>query len=174
MSGSYYTKTNLQTAGQAQVDFANLTNVPNAGTGTNGLVMLENSTGSTSQYTAPTSGIIKKMWDSLIAMIDTKVSGSGSDRYLAKFNGTNTVTYSQVYDDGVNIGIGNSSPTEKLEVTGNLKLGGSTPTYRIKNLAEPVDNNDAANKVYVDSTVSAAGVTAGANTYLENGSYYSE
>lgn len=116
-SGSYYTKTNLQTNGQAQVDFHNITNVPNAGTGTNGIVMLENSTGSVSQYTAPTSNIIKQMWDSLLAMINTKIGGTGTDSYLAKFSGTGNVTVSQVYDNGTNVGIGNNSPGEKLEVT---------------------------------------------------------
>lgn len=173
-SGSYYTKTNLQTSGQAQVHWANLTNVPNATTSASGIVMLNNSTGSTLTTQAATAGIVKQMWDALTAMIGTKVTSTGTNGYVAKFTSTGIVN-SQFYDDGTRVGLGTITPGEVLEVNGNIKLSGTTPSYRLTNVADPINNNDGANKIYVDSKVSAAGGGAtGDSAYLENGSYYSE
>ena len=47
--------------------------------------------------------------------------GSNTANFLSKWNGSALVT-SQVYDNGTNIGIGNSSPGAKLDVTGDLRL----------------------------------------------------
>ncbi len=59
---------------------------------------------------------------------------SGTLNYLAKFtpNGT-TAGNSQIYDDGTNVGVGNTIPGAKLDVTGNVKatqfcLPGTNPT----------------------------------------------
>lgn len=172
-SGSYYTKTNLQTSGQSAVHWGNLTNVPAASTSVAGIVMLNDGTGSTLTTQAATANSVKKIWDALVAMIGTKVTSTGTDGYVAKFTSTG-ITNSTLYDNGTKIGLGTNTPAEALEVNGNIKLSGATPSYRLTNVADPIGNNDAANKVYVDTKVSAAGATAGADTYLENGSYYSE
>jgi len=58
--------------------------------------------------------------------ISTKVSGSGTDNYIPRFNGTTAIENSNIYDDGTNIGIGTTSPTAKLSVAGALKVTGST------------------------------------------------
>ena len=61
-----------------------------------------------------------------------------------------------------NVGIGTASPTAKLEVTGNIKVGNviisnigniNAGNVNINNLAEPIANTDATTKFYVDQTI---------------------
>jgi hypothetical protein len=42
----------------------------------------------------------------------------GSNNHVPKFDATNTLEDSQIYDDGTNVGIGTTSPSQKLEVAG--------------------------------------------------------
>lgn len=58
-------------------------------------------------------------------------------------------TYGLIIDKGL-VGIGTVAPGEKLEVNGNIKLSGNTPTYKITNVANPTDSSDVATKGYVD------------------------
>ncbi len=37
----------------------------------------------------------------------------------------------------------------KMEVNGNINLGGPSPTYRVTNVADPIANSDVATKAYV-------------------------
>ena len=57
----------------------------------------------------------------LKSLIDTKINGSGTTNSLSKFTSNGTIGNSIVYDNGTNVGIGSTSPTEKLEVNGNVK-----------------------------------------------------
>jgi hypothetical protein len=43
----------------------------------------------------------------------------GTNNFLARFNASNSITCSQVYDDGTNVGIGTVLPQSKLSVGGN-------------------------------------------------------
>jgi hypothetical protein len=171
-SGSYYTKTDLQNSGQSAVHWGNLTNVPLATVTHNGVVQLNDTVTSTATNQAATANVVKSVWDDLSAAINGKMSGSGSVGYVAKFTGTGIVN-SKIYENNGFVGVGTTDPTDTLEVNGNIKLSGTTPSYRLTNVADPLANNDAANKVYVDSKVSAAG-TEGTSPYLSDGSYYSE
>ena len=47
------------------------------------------------------------------------VSGSGTANYITKWQNANTVTTSQIFDDGTNIGIGTTSGIAKLSVATN-------------------------------------------------------
>ncbi|MEM4330640.1 MAG: hypothetical protein QW273_01370 [Candidatus Pacearchaeota archaeon] len=53
------------------------------------------------------------------------ISGSGTSNYLAKFNGTNSITNSVIYESGGNVGIGTTSPSGKL----NINIGDLIFTY---------------------------------------------
>jgi hypothetical protein len=46
----------------------------------------------------------------------TPANASGTTNYLSKFTGTTTLGNSQIFDNGTNVGIGNTSPTAKLQV----------------------------------------------------------
>lgn len=48
------------------------------------------------------------------------------------------------------VGIGTSTPSEALEVDGNIRLS-STTAYKVTNLAAPTADSDAATKAYVDA-----------------------
>ena len=46
------------------------------------------------------------------------ITGSGEYNYVAKFDGEKSITKSQIYDSGINVGIGNFAPAHKLDVSG--------------------------------------------------------
>ncbi|MFA5871982.1 MAG: hypothetical protein WC858_04690, partial [Parcubacteria group bacterium] len=61
-------------------------------------------------------------------------AGTFSSNYLLKGNGTSALSSSVIYDDGTNVGIGTTSPTEKLVVSGgNINLSGSYGTEKVAN-----------------------------------------
>lgn len=97
---------------------------------------------------------------------------SPSNNQLAfNTNGANRI----MIDTTGYVGIGTTAPSEMLEVNGNIKLSGASASYRVTNVASPIGDYDAANKVYVDTKVSAAGGGGSvASSYLSDGSYYSE
>lgn len=49
---------------------------------------------------------------------------SGTANYVAKFTSTTAIGNSQIFDNGTNVGIGTSSPTEKLSVVANSGANG--------------------------------------------------
>ncbi len=49
----------------------------------------------------------------------TLVSGSGNNNYVAKWNGSNALGTSIIYDDGTNVGVGTGSPANKFHVFGS-------------------------------------------------------
>ena len=51
------------------------------------------------------------------------------------------------------MGIGTVSPTEKLQVEGNILLGGTGATYRLRNVADPLVDTDVSTKGYTDTAV---------------------
>jgi hypothetical protein len=52
------------------------------------------------------------------------IAGSGSDNYLAKFNGSTEIEKSVVYESSGKVGINDSSPSQTLDVEGNLRVSG--------------------------------------------------
>jgi hypothetical protein len=64
----------------------------------------------------------------------SQISGSGTSGYLAKFTGTTNLGNSIIYDDGTNVGIGNTATGGfKLDVSGTGRFTG-TPGGRIVTL----------------------------------------
>jgi hypothetical protein len=56
----------------------------------------------------------------------TNLSGSGTQNFIAKFSGQYGITDSQIFDNGTNVGINDSTPSFKLDVNGTLNATGAT------------------------------------------------
>jgi len=52
------------------------------------------------------------------------LSGSGSSNYVARFNGTSSLTTSSLYESGGNIGVGTTGIDARLEVDGDIDASG--------------------------------------------------
>ena len=64
---------------------------------------------------------------------DVLGGGTGTVNYLTKWVDPTTIGDSQVFDNGTNVGVGTTTPTQKLDVSGNVKatqfcLPGTNPT----------------------------------------------
>lgn len=61
-------------------------------------------------------------WEKLLTSADI----NGTPNRVAKFTGPSQLGDSQLWDDGANVGIATTTPTAKLDVNGNTRLGGNT------------------------------------------------
>jgi hypothetical protein len=68
------------------------------------------------------------------------ITGTGTTNYLPKFTGASALGNSVIYDDGTNIGLGTSTPSQKLEIVGNI-LVRNTLTNASFYLAQEGDNS---------------------------------
>ena len=60
------------------------------------------------------------------------VDGTGTANYVAKWSDTDTITNSQVFDNGTNVGIGTSSPSTKFHVyNGEATIANSTDGIKL-------------------------------------------
>lgn len=84
---------------------------PNIGTGEDNSVVVLDSDGK-----LRTDEIDSRVWGSSL------VDGNGTASYLPKWSDTDTLTNSVIYDDGTNVGIGETSPQAKLDINGTVRL----------------------------------------------------
>jgi hypothetical protein len=50
------------------------------------------------------------------------VTGTGTTNYVPKFTGASAIGNSQIFDDGTNVGIGTTTPSYKIDVTGDVRV----------------------------------------------------
>jgi hypothetical protein len=50
------------------------------------------------------------------------ITGTGTTNYLPKFTGASALGNSQIFDNGTNVGIGTTAPTQKLSINGNAQV----------------------------------------------------
>jgi hypothetical protein len=72
---------------------------------------------------ADTLNLSTKEWrqKGIDSVASVRVGGTGTTNYVPKFTGTSTLGNSLIFDDGTNVGIGTTSPSYKLDVTGTLR-----------------------------------------------------
>jgi hypothetical protein len=77
--------------------------------------------------------------------------GIPTTNYIPKFNSTvTTICNSQIYDDGINVGINDFSPPEKLSIQGNLRLDhDSDAFYLVGDRFLASDGNGWINNIYL-------------------------
>jgi len=101
----------------------------------------------TTYYPSP-YGTYRELRAQRIVIGDDYTSGS---EYCWEGTCTNTIDADADLVVQGNVGIGTITPSEKLEVSGNIKLSGATSTYKITNVATPTASSDVATKEYVDA-----------------------
>ena len=80
-------------------------------------------------------------WKSLSEI--TGVDGTGTANYVAKWSDTDTITNSQIQDNGTTVGIGQAPGAAKLSVAGNSISAGGKVTYK-KGYTSGVDTTGVA------------------------------
>jgi hypothetical protein len=50
------------------------------------------------------------------------VTGTGTTNYVSKFTSSSAIGNSQIFDDGTNVGIGTTTPSYKIDVTGDVRV----------------------------------------------------
>jgi len=84
----------------------------------------------------------------------TGLTGSGTLNYISKWTSSGTLGNSQIFDNGTNVGIGTTGPTQKLDINGDLKVGGGD--------------------IYGGITGGVAGIWRYSTTYPDYGIFYSD
>lgn len=73
----------------------------------------------------PATGIYFWNGTSWVLLSSGGLSGSGTTNQISKWTASNALGNSIVTDNGTNVGIGNSTPGQKLDVVGNIAVSGS-------------------------------------------------
>lgn len=128
----------------------------------NGFVLQSDSTGN-GTWVNPTS--------LLITETDPQVS-STTTNYIPKWNGTALID-GQVFDNGTNIGIGTTAPTDRVHVVGNVKVdGGKLPFVNtgqsvfIGENAGIADDLSANQNVFIGSEAGKVNTTGNLNAFV--------
>ena len=84
---------------------------------------IANATTDTDKFLVSDTGIIKYRTGAQLlsdiggqGLLTNPVTGTGTTNYLPKFTGSTTIGNSQIFDNGTNVGIGTTSPGQRLHV----------------------------------------------------------
>jgi hypothetical protein len=95
------------------------------------------------------------------------VDGSGTANFVSKWSDTDTLTNSLIFDNGTNVGIGNTSPAAKLDVTGTLAVSGNAAFDTNVLFVDATNNRVGINTSTPSSNLSVVGSlgVSGASTF---------
>jgi hypothetical protein len=99
-------------------------NLKTTGTATIGTL----ATGTTNSVIIESSGTLQKRSIDSRAWGSSLVDGTGTTNYVAKWSDADTITNSQIFDNGTNVGIGTALPSVKLDVNGVIRSNSNTVT----------------------------------------------
>jgi hypothetical protein len=71
---------------------------------------------------------------------NNKIGGSGTTNYLSKFTASGTIGNSQIFDNGTNVGIGTTSPTQRVDIVGSIRV--TDGQYRFSDSRVNVSNRN--------------------------------
>mgnify|MGYP006275198735 CR=1 FL=1 len=97
---------------------------------------------------AGTSGQILKSTATGTDWVDISslgVDGTGTTNYITKWLDSNTITNSLLFDNGTNVGIGTSSPAQKLQVIGDIGFTGGITSRMLVSYTNLTNGEDWAN-----------------------------
>ena len=157
-TGKVWVDTTISQAGLAVTNIAT-----NASTG-----ILGGSITTTGTISADTLLLSTRAWrqkgvDSVISVMGSRVNGTTN--YVSKFTGTNTIGNSQIFDNGTNVGVGTTSPTQKLDVNGDASING----VRVGKGASSGSNNVVVgDNAFITSGTGSANTAVGSNALTSN------
>ena len=92
--------------------------VQRLGIGSSGAITITNLSGSgTRMVVADSAGTLSTQ-----SIPTGTVTGSGTTNYVSKWSSSSSLTNSLLYDNGTYIGLGTTSPSEKLDINGNAQI----------------------------------------------------
>lgn len=101
----------------------------------------------------------------------TKIGGSGTDNFVAKFSGTDSVENSLIFDDGSFVGVNTTTPTTNLEVSGtdySFSAGRQASNRKVSiglnNNGQPSIQSFNSSNAPVDLTINPSGGNVGIGT----------
>lgn len=101
----------------------------------------------------------------------TKIGGSGTDNFVAKFSGTDSIENSLIFDDGTNVGVNTTTPTTNLEVSGtdySFSAGRQASNRKVSiglnDNGQPSIQSFNSSNAPVDMTINPSGGNVGIGT----------
>lgn len=107
-------------------------------------------------------------WNSTYTTVNTLSSNwdqsgciNGSCGYISRFNDTDSIVNSELYQSGTNIGLGTTSPNSKLDIRGSVIINedGGNNDFRVESDSSAPDGvADLSHTLFIDASVGRVGI----------------